>query len=290
MRKLNFQLIILCICIVLPDSANCGKWRRGITITSLVPSGSNYGVRLANEDVTFFVGEYWAKFRAVYMLENTTSRKVSLKAGIWREGDDYVTDFHASVRQRLFQSEYAGQFRLKGTRSVPSADIVRLFAVKGIVLSSDSIISDGGPDEAWRILDGRDEYLIDSNGRSVKVFGGLREVPVEMLQRENQAAFAGPDYLVNIVLSSLGSVRVELEGEVPLTLSQDGTRWLSYAAQYGVLWHGQSDEVRIRFVPFSRKTLSLREAAPVGYRKNDGVLIWEDIALVRAEKCIARYR
>lgn len=290
MRKLTFQLIILCICIAMPDSAYCGKWRRGITVTSLVPSGSNSGVRLAKEDVTFFVGEYWAKFRAVYLLENTTPREVSLKAGIWREGADYVTDFQASVRERLFQSECAGRFRPEGTRSAPSADIVRLFAVKGIELSSDSIISDEGPDEAWRILDGRDEYLIDGYGESFQVFGGLREVPLEMLQWENQAAFAGPDYLVNIVLGPLGSLRVELEGEVPLTLSQDGTRWLSYAAQYGVLWHGQSDEVRIRFVPSRPKTLSLRGAAPVGYRKKDGDLIWEDIALVRGEKCVARYR
>lgn len=287
---LLFIVILTLLFLLLPGQAFSGRWRRGVPLTSLVPAGPSQGIRLVTEEALCNLSSGFATIKANYVLNNPSDKQVTLKAGIWRSGDNYLSNIRIRTHKFLFQTDPSALPESDLKQLKPTARLRRIFEKHGICLSSDLSISLENKDTRWRLADADTTYIIEKERQAVSVYLASPDLGLEMLEFENQSAYVGPDYLFTLIFKPLENIQVEVNGRAPLFANQKGERWLQYEGYHGALWDGETDRIMIQFTPPPEQGWKLVEAVPAGYRLQGGAVIWDNPLSIRQSLCSARFR
>lgn len=289
-RKIVFVLILILIALSEWESAYGGRWKRGVPVTSILPMGPHQRVQLLSEYVICLLNKYYATVKAIYILKNTSDKRVKLRAGIWRYGSDYLEGIQIKTNKLLFNVNLDLRFQRDLDSMIIPEGLDQAFHNIRIYLSQNSTVLIQEEGKSWQIVDGNKTYTVEKEQNQLKVYEYSQNVSIEMVEVENQSAYRGPDYLLSLHFRPNEQITVEVNCQALMYLNQDNERWLFYQGSYGARWFATTDRLRIQFVAPEEEKWTLVEASPMGYRQEDCSLVWDNVTEVRKTDCFARYR
>lgn len=297
-------LIFIFVVFILGNSTYSGQWRRGVPVTTILPVGDNQGIQLVSEDVSLFLDDVFATVSATYRLKNTSDKKVSLKAGMWRYGDNYLNGIIVTLNKLIFSVEFDSQVQEDFEQQIIPKKLNKFFQNKAIPLCQNSIQLIQQSDSLWQVTDKNQIYIFRKERNDLNIFKikqflfesdfniylDQKYDSLEMIEVNNQSFYEGPDYLFTLDFDPNEQIIVEVYCRALMQTNESNEISYIYEAKYGKQWFNALDKVTIRAFPPAKKIWTLLGAIPPGYQLIGNALVWENNKQIRNSYCSAKYK